>query len=64
MVKEDEEKHTCSHCKRRGHEEHSVGSCIQNYDQRSFRIKGNKILLHQLDRIWDQIQEMNLRSWK
>jgi hypothetical protein len=51
IVKQVEERPTCSHYRKRDMGNHSVGRCIRNYNRRSSRIKGSRILFHQLIRI-------------
>jgi len=49
--------------KERGMRKHNVRIYIHYYDQINSRIRGNKILSHHPEKIWDQILEMKLRSW-
>jgi hypothetical protein len=50
-VKQDEERPCVPIVIKRDTRNHSVGICIQNYNQRNSRIKGSIRLLHQLIRI-------------
>jgi hypothetical protein len=63
-VARKEEKPSCKHCKKEGHDEDVVGSCILRRGQSGSRKRreGKQLQRQQDPQTWDRIQVMNLRS--